>query len=120
MTDQLTTSNSDQSMLSREVNRRNFLRGATSQVVKHSLITVPAVALVLSGAAIPVSFAQTYTKGDTAVVDSTQFIVTEGRITIVRPPCEQSFLDRLIDSLKKIFGSSREVTTQGTCTTIRG
>ncbi len=119
MTDQHATSTPDQSMLNREVNRRNFLRGATSQVVKHSLITVPAVALVLSGTAIPTSFAQTYTKGDTAVVDSTQFIVTEGQITIVRPPCEQSFLDQLIDNLKKIFGS-RKVTTQGTCTTIRG
>ena len=55
MTDQLTSSNPDQSMLAREVNRRHFL----SHVVKHSLITVPSVALVLSGAAIPMSFAQT-------------------------------------------------------------
>ncbi len=119
MTDQLTTSNPDQSMLSREVNRRNFLRGAASQVAKHSLITAPSVALVLSGAAIPMSFAQTYTKGDTAVVDSTQFIVTEGQITVIRPPCEQSLLDQVLNNLKKIFGS-RKVTTQGTCTTIRG
>lgn len=115
MTDQLTSSNPDQSMLAREVNRRHFL----SHVVKHSLITVPSVALVLSGAAIPMSFAQTYTKGDTAVVDSTQFIVTEGQITVIRPPCEQSLLDQLLDNLRKIFGT-RKVTTQGTCSTLRG
>lgn len=60
MADQVPATVPDQALLSREVNRRNFLKGATSQVVKHSLVTVPAVALVLSGATIPASAQSAY------------------------------------------------------------
>lgn len=60
MADHLRTAPPNDSMLSRELNRRNFLKGATSQLIKHSLITTPAVALVLSGAALPAKAQTTY------------------------------------------------------------
>ena len=44
----------------RELSRRRFLAGAASQVAKHSLVTIPTVALILNGAAIPSHAANPY------------------------------------------------------------
>lgn len=88
MPDQLTATNPDQSMLSRKVNRRHFLKGAASQVVRHSLITAPTVALMLSATAIPARAQFSY-----AVSDATR---------VALRPDEPGFLDRLIRYLRCI------------------
>lgn len=74
MADQVPTTVPDQALLSREVNRRNFLRGATPEVVKHSLITVPAIALVLSSAAVPTSAQAAYGSSSSGPTFSQQFL----------------------------------------------
>lgn len=59
MSNESASSESD-SLMEKELNRRKFLAGAASQIAKHSLITVPTVALILNRAALPANAQSVY------------------------------------------------------------
>jgi len=103
------------SSLDRQASRRQFIQ----QCGRYGICVLPAMAIVLNAGRIPVSFAQTYTAGDTATVDGFKIAVLEGSVTVHNPPCEQTFFEKLIDNIKKIFGSRRSISTAGQCSTIR-
>ncbi len=106
MADQVASLPAEQGLLRREVDRRNFLKGATTQVVKHSLITAPAVSLVLSGIAIPVQ-AQSY--------QSICFL--DPLVIYGNPPpspdAPRSIWESFLKALENIFARRRAICTPG-------
>jgi hypothetical protein len=64
MSDELPPVRKDQSLSDKELSRRKFLAGAAQQIAVHSLVTVPTIALVLNGAAIPANAKSVYERAN--------------------------------------------------------